>query len=179
MWQASIRCDESYDGKFFYAVKTVGVYCRPSCRSRTPLRHNVCFFATGSEAEKAGFRPCKRCRPDLPDFAPSAELVKKAQQLIDEHFSEREHLDARLKALGVSKNRITVVFKEHFGVTVSEYIAEKKAERAKQLLLEMDLPIIEVSAAIGFESLSAFYGFFKRRTGETPSGYRASAQTKN
>ena len=178
MWQAAICCDEKYDGKFFYGVKTVGVYCRPSCRSRTPLRRNVCFFMTEAEAGSAGFRPCKRCRPDLPDFSPSAELANKTQQLINEHFCEHELLDAALNALGISKNRINVVFKERFGVTVSEYIAGKKAERAKQLLNETDLPIIEVSAIVGFDSLSAFYSFFKRKTGKTPFDYRASTRSK-
>ena len=63
MWEATINCDSNLDGRFFYAVKTVGVYCCPSCKSRAPLRKNVLYFETGEQAQRAGFRPCKRCRP--------------------------------------------------------------------------------------------------------------------
>ena len=63
MWEAVINCAPALDGQFFYAVKTVGVYCRPSCKSRTPLRKNVLYFETGEDARNAGFSPCKRCRP--------------------------------------------------------------------------------------------------------------------
>lgn len=67
MWKAVVDCDNRYDGKFLYAVKTVGVYCHPSCKSRTPLQKNTVFFASAEEAVKSGCRPCKRCRPDLHD----------------------------------------------------------------------------------------------------------------
>jgi AraC family transcriptional regulator of adaptative response / methylphosphotriester-DNA alkyltransferase methyltransferase len=63
-WQAVIECDKSYDGLFFYGVVTTGVFCRPSCRSKSPLRNNVLFFNGLDDAVKAGFRPCKKCRPD-------------------------------------------------------------------------------------------------------------------
>jgi len=89
MWKAVVDCDKSYDGQFFYAVKTVGVYCRPSCKSRTPLRKNTNYFETQEDAEKAGFRPCKRCRPDLLDYAPMLELAQQTKNLIDDYFQER------------------------------------------------------------------------------------------
>jgi AraC family transcriptional regulator of adaptative response / methylphosphotriester-DNA alkyltransferase methyltransferase len=67
MWDATVSCDKEYDGAFFYAVKTTGIFCRPSCKSRVPNKDNVSFFLNASEAQKAGYRPCKRCRPDFND----------------------------------------------------------------------------------------------------------------
>ena len=68
MWEAVQRSDASYDGLFFYAVKTTGIFCRPSCKSKPPKRENLCYFASGEEARAAGFRPCKRCRSDLLEY---------------------------------------------------------------------------------------------------------------
>ena len=74
MWEAVQRSDASYDGLFFYAVKTTGIFCRPSCKSKPPKRENLCYFASGEEARAAGFRPCKRCRSDLLEYQPMREI---------------------------------------------------------------------------------------------------------
>ena len=179
MWEATIECDNEYDGKFFYAVKTVGVYCRPSCKSRTPLRKNVRFFETNENAEKAGFRPCKRCRPDLPDYAPMLELAEKTKRLIDGYFHERERLATEMKRLGISANHLSTVFKQHYGLSPLGYFNQKRFEYAKKLLAETDQPIIDVAGEIGFDSLSAFYAFFKRHTGITPKNYRTGSKGEN
>lgn len=76
-WNCVIKNDISSDGKFFYAVKTTKIFCKPSCKSKTPLRNNVTFFNTKQQAINAGYRPCKRCRPDLLQFNPSDDLVIK------------------------------------------------------------------------------------------------------
>ena len=76
-WQALISCDKDYDGLYFYGVKTTGIFCRPSCKSRMPIRDNVIFFHNSRKAIEMGFRPCKRCRPDQVDFEPNLELIKK------------------------------------------------------------------------------------------------------
>ena len=75
MWEAVQRSDASYDGLFFYAVKTTGIFCRPSCKSKPPKRENLCYFASGEEARAAGFRPCKRCRSDLLEYQPMREIA--------------------------------------------------------------------------------------------------------
>ena len=178
MWKAAVECDNEYDGKFFYAVKTVGVYCRPSCKSRTPLRKNVRFFEKNEDAEKAGFRPCKRCRPDLPDYAPMLALAEKTKRLIDGYFHERERLATDMKRLGISANHLTAVFKRHYGLSPLGYLNQKRCEHAKKLLAETDQPIIDVASEIGFDSLSAFYAFFKRRTGTTPKNYRIGLKSE-
>ena len=172
MWQAIVACDTGYDEKFCYVVKTVGVYCRPSCKSRTPLRKNVLFFSDAEEAAAAGFRPCKRCRPDILSYAPMQKVAEQVKELIDKHYCEKELLTAEIKRLGVSLNRISTVFRQEYGLSPVEYIGSKKIEHAKKLLSETDTPIIDIAGDIGFNSLAAFYTFFKRHTGLTPKKYR-------
>ena len=178
MWKAVTDCAGEYDGQFFYAVKTVGVYCRPSCKSRTPLQKNVRFFTTQKEAESAGFRPCKRCRPDIPGFAPARELAEPVHAAIGLHFSNPARLTEAIKALGASANHLAHVFKCYYGLTPMEYTRQKKLERAQELLWETGLPVVEIAAEVGFESLSAFYSFFKRRTNVTPKAFRSRKEGK-
>ena len=179
MWQAVVACDKKYDGDFFYAVKTVGVYCRPSCKSRTPLRQNILFFVSAAAAEQAGFRPCKRCRPDLLAYAPLKELAAQAKDLIDGYFREKERLAAEMKRLGVSANYLTAVFKQSYGLSAAEYLAQKRLEYAKELLVGTNEPILNVAGEVGFDSLSSFYAFFKGHTGITPKNYRDNRTAGN
>mgnify|MGYP003400168036 CR=1 FL=1 len=79
-WNSVKSCDSSYNGKFYYGVKATGIYCRPSCKSKLPKRENIVFFDTREEAEKAGFRTCKRCWLDLVDYDPAKELSEKAKK---------------------------------------------------------------------------------------------------
>lgn len=174
MWNAVVACDKGCDGEFFYAVKTVGVYCRPSCRSRTPLQKNVCYFATAQDAENAGFRPCKRCRPDLLDYAPVVELARQTKSLMDDYFSEREQLTAKMRRLGVSSSHLAVIFKQQYGMVPSQYLSQIRIDYAKRLLAETNAPIITIAGDVGFDSLPSFYGFFRSKTGTTPKEYRST-----
>ena len=174
MWQATVACCEEYDGLFFYAVKTVGVYCRPSCKSRTPLRKNVLFFASGESAEIEGFRPCKRCRPDLIAYAPMAQLAGRAKGVIDEYFCERARLAEEMKKLGVSPGYLSAVFKRLYGLPPMDYLNQRRLLHAKHLLTNTKLPIMDIAFDVGFSSLSAFYSFFKKHTGHTPGACRAA-----
>ena len=177
MWQAVVECDKAYDNKFFYAVKTVGVYCRPSCRSRTPLRKNVCFFGKNEEAERAGFRPCKRCRPDLLSYEPAQRLAEQIKELIDRFFREKKQLSDEMRQLNISANYLSGIFKKQYGLPPTAYINKKRAAEAKKLLAETNIPIIDIAGDIGFESLSAFYTFFRKHTGLTPRGYRSCVRS--
>ncbi len=175
MWKAVADCNKDYDGEFFYTVKTVGVYCRPSCKSRTPLRKNVAYFETREGAERAGLRPCKRCRPDLPDYAPVKELAQQTKDLIDDYFKEKANLTAELKRLGVSAGHLAVIFKQEYGMVPSRYLNRTRVDYAKKMLAESDTPIIEIAGEIGFDTLPSFYRFFKMQTGTTPKEYRTEA----
>ncbi len=177
MWKAVVDCNKDYDGKFYYSVKTVGGYCRPSCKSRTPLRKNVVYFETQEDAEKAGFRPCKRCRPDLLDYAPMRELAQQTKVLIDDYYNERDRLAAEMKKLGISPNHLAVIFKQQYGVAPSQYLNKTRADYAKKMLAETDISITDIAGEIGFDTLPSFYRFFKTQTGITPKEYRNDSRT--
>ncbi|SHO52061.1 bifunctional transcriptional activator/DNA repair enzyme AdaA [Anaerocolumna xylanovorans] len=172
MWRAVSENDTAYDGIFFYAVKSTGIYCRPSCKSKIPKRENVCFFDTAKEARAAGFRPCKRCRSDLLDYQPIREIAEKAKQLLEDSFYKSCELNQELKELGVSKHRMAEIFKEEYGVTLAEYVGNLRLEEAKRLLLETKDEIISIAYAVGFGGVSSFYRFFKNGTGVSPGVFR-------
>ena len=170
MWRGLSGGDASLDGVFFYAVRTTGVFCRPSCKSRPPNRENVLFFQTADEARAAGFRPCKRCRPDLPDYRPVRDIAEAAKAALDEGKS--------LDTLGVSPRRLSAIFREAYGVTVSAYAGELRLGEAKRLLAQTDEKIVDIADALDFGALSAFYRFFKKGAGKTPAAYRREHRPK-
>lgn len=172
MWNAAKTNDASYDGLFFYGVKTTGIYCRPSCKSKVPKRENVCFFASAQDARAAGFRPCKRCRSDLMDYQPMQDIAAKVKQKIDETFKSQEKLYEQLQNTGLTIRRLTDIFKDEYGVTPKEYVDSLRLQEAKCLLKNGDEKIIDIAYSTGFSSVSAFNRFFKAQTGNTPTQYR-------
>ena len=172
MWKAVIEKDTNYDGLFYYGVKTVGVFCKPSCKSKDPLLKNIIFFETKQQALDSGFRPCKRCRPDLDNYEPLADLAKEMKDMIDSYYSERKKLSNKLEQLGATRNHLSVVFKQQFGISPMEYRNEIRLTRAKELLRDTNVPITEIAQEIGFDSLPSFYAFFRKHVGETPKEYR-------
>lgn len=173
-WQAVVSCDRSYDGIFFYGVKTTGIFCRPSCKSKTPIRDNVAFFDSAAKAIELGFRPCKRCCPDKIVYEPDLELIKKAKDMFDADYNKEIQLKHISKQLGVSKNHLIRLFKQHIGITPTQYISKIRVKKAEKLLNKRDISILEVSYAAGFKSLSNFYKCFKEHTGHTPNEHRKS-----
>ena len=134
-WRAVERRDREADGTFVYSVRTTGVYCRPSCAARLARRENVAFHATCADAERAGFRPCKRCRPNEASLAErQAAAVAKACRLIEE-AEELPSLDALARAAGLSRFHFHRVFKAVTGVTPKAYAA---AHRGKRVRAELD-----------------------------------------
>lgn len=171
-WQAVVSCDKDYDGVFFYGVKTTGIFCRPSCKSKQPVRGNVIFFDDTAAAMENGFRPCKKCRPDKVSFEPESELVKKAKDIIDTAYNQ--HLDEGYIAqqLGVSKNHLIRLFKRYSGLTPTQYITRIRVEKALEMLEQEELSVLEIAYAVGMKSLSNFYRCFKELTGHAPNEYR-------
>ena len=168
MWEAVQRSDASYDGLFFYAVKTTGIFCRPSCKSKSPKRENLCYFVSGTEARAAGFRPCKRCRSDLLEYQPMREIAAEIKVRLDKASS--------LDDVGLTPRRMTDVFKQEYGVTPKEYADSLRLRTAKEMLAGSPEKVIDVAYQVGFSSLAAFNRFFKQQTGQTPTAYRKEHQ---
>lgn len=170
-WAAVLARDAGADGRFVYAVRSTGVYCRPSCAARTPRPENVSFHASPAAAEAAGFRPCRRCRPDLPPLAErQASLVADLCRRIE--VAEAVPSLAELAAAaGLSASHLQRVFKAATGVTVRAYAAALRAGRLRQSLGTAD----SVTAALygaGYGSSSRFYSEASQRLGMTPRRYR-------
>jgi AraC family transcriptional regulator, regulatory protein of adaptative response / methylated-DNA-[protein]-cysteine methyltransferase len=171
-WASVVARAAEADGSFFYSVRTTGVYCRPSCGARLPRPENVRFHATREEAEQAGFRPCKRCRPDRPSVLEQhAAKVAEACRLIQTSVSvpNLEDLAARV---GLSPFHFHRVFKSITGLTPRAYAAAHRGERVRSELGRSPT----VTAAIyqsGYSSNGRFYGESDRLLGMTPTDYRA------
>jgi len=177
-WKAALECDASYDGRFYYGVKTTGIFCRPSCKSKSPKRENVEFFDTAEQARESGLRPCKRCRPDLLEFYPQRENAEKIKEVYDLYFSDHDRLKEELSKLGLSRNRILQLFQNQYEKTPAEYLNALRVASAKKLLADTSDNILPIALQSGFESLSAFYTQFRRVTGLSPNEYRESLTGK-
>lgn len=168
--------DARFDGRFFVAVKTTHIYCRPICRVKTPMRKNCQFFSYAAAAEAAGFRPCKRCRPEL---APGSSLMEVSSQLArnaayqigQDYLSEHSLADLAGK-LGVTDRQMRRVFHEEFGVSPVEFWQTQRLLLAKQLLTDSTMSVTSVAMASGFQSLRRFNTLLKERYRLTPTELR-------
>ena len=173
-WEAVAARDSSFAGEFYMAVKTTGVYCRPGCPARLPKRANVHFFETRDDAERAGFRPCKRCKPDQPSLAEvHAEKVAQACRLI-ETADETPKLDDVAAAVGMSPYHFHRIFKQVLGVTPKAYATAHRSRRARKSLIEKGT-VTEAIYDAGFNSNGRFYANSREMLGMTPSDFRSGA----
>ena len=172
MWSAVIGNDVSYDGQFYYAVKTTGIYCRPSCKSKTPNRENVEYYESGDAARLAGYRPCKRCRSDLPRYEPEQEIADQMKDLIQRLYNQPKQLDSAYLELGISKAHRVEIFKRVHGATPKAYADTLRLDEAKRRLVNSNEKIISIAYEVGLNSVSAFYRLFKKQTGTSPRRYR-------
>jgi AraC family transcriptional regulator of adaptative response/methylated-DNA-[protein]-cysteine methyltransferase len=170
-WAAVTRRDAAADDLFYYSVSTTGVYCRPSCAARLPKREHVQFYSTRAEAEKAGFRPCKRCRPDeAPRAERQAEAIAKACRLIEES-EELPGLDALAEVAGLSRFYFHRIFKQITGLTPKAYAAAHRASRVREELTRSST-VTEAIYEAGFQSSGRFYAASSQILGMTPSNFR-------
>jgi len=171
-WEALRSRDRSADGAFYYAVRTTGVYCRPSCGARLPHRGNVAFYTTPAEAERAGFRPCKRCHPTAqgPDERQAA-AVARACRLI-ETAGEFPRLDDMACQAGMSPSHFHRVFKAATGVTPKAYADAHRGRRIRDELKGAGT-VTEAIYGAGFNSNARFYESAGDLLGMTPRAFRA------
>ena len=162
------RRDRNLDGQFVGAVKTTGIYCKPSCPARRPLRENVEFFDTSAQARAAGYRACQRCKPD--EMGRDREAVNKALQLIKD-AEESLSLEGLARAVGYAPHHFHRLFKRETGVTPSAYWRTLRAKRA-EAALKANGRVTDAIYDAGYSGPSRFYADTGRRLGMTPSAWK-------
>ena len=177
-YQAMLARDPRFDGVFFVGVTTTGVYCRPVCPARTPGRDRCRFFRAAAEAERAGFRACFRCRPELaPGAAPVdavSRLVSAALARIDAGYLN-DHSAAELAAeLGVTDRHLRRVVEDEVGVPLIEIAQSRRLALARRLVMDTPLPLTRIALASGFRSVRRFNALFAARFGRPPSAFSVS-----
>jgi AraC family transcriptional regulator, regulatory protein of adaptative response / DNA-3-methyladenine glycosylase II len=159
-FRAMASRDRRFEGRFFIAVKTTRVYCRPGCPARVPLRKNVTFYPCAAAAEEAGFRPCARCRPDAsPDTAVwlgTSATVRRALRMIAEEGLGEEGVDALADRLGIGGRHLRRLFSQHVGASPLAVAHTRRLHFARKLLDETRMPVSDVAYASGFASVRRF-----------------------
>lgn len=168
------RSTES-DGQFVYAVKSTGVFCRPSCPSRRPRRENVEFFDSPSLAQEAGYRACKRCVPTRPSL--QLQMVEAARRYLNDHLESTVTLETLARHAGVSPFYFQRLFKRMLGISPRQYQQAQRANRFKSVLrLEDDTRITDAIYEAGYSSSSRAYDNIPAQLGMTPSAFRSNGR---
>ena len=170
-WDTVVRRDHAAAGEFVYGVTTTGVYCRPGCAARRPRRENVRFYASCADAEKAGFRPCRRCRPQGPSLAERQAWSVAAACRLAETAEELPTLDALAQAAGMSRFHFHRVFKAVTGVTPRAYAAACRTDRAREALRK-SRTVTDAIFEAGFNSSGPFYAESPEVLGMAPATFR-------
>ncbi len=179
--QARLSRDERFDGRFFVAVKTTGIYCRPICPANLPRRENVRFFSTAAAAAEAGFRPCLRCRPECapgtPAWAGTSTTVQRGLRLIAEGALDHDNLEGMAGRLGVTGRHLRRLFARHVGASPLAVAHTQRLHFAKRLIDETTLPMKDVCLAAGFGSVRRFNDAFLKTYRRSPRALRRGAET--
>ena len=146
--------DHRFDGRFFTGVKTTGIYCRPVCPATTPHRKNVDFYRCAAAAEKAGFRPCKRCRPETspgtPAWLGTSSTVSRALHYISEGCLDTGSVEDLALRLGMGGRHLTRLFEDHLGAAPVTVAQTRRVHFARNLIEQTDLPMARIALAAGF-----------------------------
>ena len=168
--------DARFDGRFFVAVSSTRIYCRPVCTVKPPMRKNCRFYPSAAAAESGGYRPCLRCRPELAPGNASVDatsrLAQAAASLLEDRTLDEEGLDAVATRLGISDRHLRRAFGAEFGVSPVEFAQTQRLLLAKRLLTDTVLPVTEIAFASGFGSLRRFNALFKQRYRLQPNQLR-------
>jgi AraC family transcriptional regulator, regulatory protein of adaptative response / DNA-3-methyladenine glycosylase II len=179
-WQAIEAADPRFDGWVFCGVTSTGIYCRPSCPARTPKRENVRFFVSAAAAQAAGFRACKRCRPDAtpgsPDWDVRADLVGRAMRLIADGVVDREGVRGLAFRLGYTERHIHRRLLAAVGAGPLALARAQRAQTARILLETTAMPITAVAFAAGFQSVRQFNATIQEIFAATPTALRVGAR---
>ena len=181
-YKALQRRDAVLDGVSFVAVKTTGIYCRPVCKARTPFARNVEFYPSAAAAERAGYRPCLRCRPETAPFCPAWKgtktTVERALGLIEAGALDRDTVDALAEGLGIGPRHLSRLFAEHLDASPLQVAQSLRIRRAKLLLNDTDLPIAVIAERAAFPSPRRMSAAFAGLYGKRPSALRGSKRSR-
>lgn len=173
--------DRRFDGVFYTAVRTTGIYCRPSCPARTPAYHNVTFHPTAAAAQAAGYRACKRCLPDAtpgsPDWDVAADVAGRAMRLIGDGVVDREGVDGLARHLGYTTRHLSRILTQELGAGPLALARAKRAQTARVLLETTDLGVADVAFAAGFSSVRQFNDTVREVYAATPTRLRGGRGT--
>ncbi|MFE7626669.1 AlkA N-terminal domain-containing protein [Streptomyces sp. NPDC057509] len=180
-YEAVSSRDARFDGEFFFAVETTGIYCRPSCPAVTPKRKNIRFYPTAAAAQGNGFRACRRCRPDaVPGSAEwnvRADVVGRAMRMIGDGVVDREGVPGLAHRLGYSSRQVQRQLNAELGAGPVALARAQRAHTARVLLQTTALPVTEIAFAAGFGSLRQFNDTVRQIYARTPSALRTEAGT--
>lgn len=172
--------DARFDGQFFTAVTSTGIYCRPSCPARTPKRENVEFHLTSAAAHAAGFRACKRCLPEAtpgsPDWDVRHDVAARAMRLIADGVVDRDGADALARRLGYTPRHLRRILNDELGAGPAALARARRAQSARALLVGTSLPITEVALASGFGSIRQFNDTMREVFDVSPGELRAASK---
>ena len=175
-YEALVSHDTRFDGAFFVGVATTGIYCRTVCTARTPLKRNCTFFDSAAAAERSGFRPCLRCRPELaPGRAPvdsNSRLGAAVASRIENGCLSDTTVPTLAAEMGISDRHLRRVIQSEFGVSPIALAQTQRLHIAKRLLTDSDLPITQIAFAAGFSSVRRFNALFRERYRLNPTGLR-------
>jgi AraC family transcriptional regulator of adaptative response / DNA-3-methyladenine glycosylase II len=178
-YEAAKSKDARFDGWFFCAVTSTGIYCRPSCPARTPKRENMRFYPTAAAAQQAGFRACLRCRPDAtpgsPEWNLRADVVARAMRLIRDGIVDRDGVDGLARRLGYSTRQLNRLITAEVGTGPLALARAQRSQTARVLLETTDLPVAHVAFAAGFASVRQCNDTMREIFADTPSGLRHRA----
>jgi AraC family transcriptional regulator of adaptative response / DNA-3-methyladenine glycosylase II len=179
-YRAAQSRDSRFDGCFITAVKTTGIYCRPSCPAMTPKRHNVEFFVTAAAAQQHGYRACKRCRPDAspgsPEWNVRADVVGRAMRLIADGLVDREGVGGLATRLNYSERQINRLLTTELGAGPLALARAQRAQTARTLIETTSMPITQIAFAAGFASVRQFNDTIREVFASSPTDLRGSRQ---
>ncbi len=180
-YRALTSRDARFDGRFFTGVTTTGIYCRPICPARTPKPQNVRFFTCAAAAEEAGFRPCRRCRPDAapgtPAWLGTSATVSRALRLIAEGALDGEGIDRLAARLGVGQRHLRRLFAEHLGTSPGAIASTRRTHFARKLIDETRLPMTAIALDAGFSSVRRFNAAIRATFGRSPTELRRAVRS--
>jgi AraC family transcriptional regulator, regulatory protein of adaptative response / methylated-DNA-[protein]-cysteine methyltransferase len=180
--RARLQRDPKFDGAFFTCVKTTKIYCRTVCPSVHARERNVFFVPTAAAAERLGFRPCLRCRPETAPGSPAwrgtATTVARAMHLIEDGFLDRHAVDALADKLGIGARHLSRLFARHVGASPLQVAGTRRVQAAKRLISDTEMPLGEIAFEAGFRSVRRFNDALRSTYGRAPASFRRGSNSR-